>query len=300
VDGALVERHRRVVVEERAMRVVDAPYGLVSEQLSSRLFAAPHPLHAGVGGSVSELAGVTAEDVRAFVARHLVPANGVLVLVGRFDPDQARRLVEDGLGRLPPGQRVPVPALPPPSDGLVDQRAEPLGREPRVSLAWRLPGLARDSALALELGAELLTYMTDGAWGMRVAAGLLPYRAEAIFRLDVTAPYAESPRAMEDDAESFLRFLTHREMPVELLSAAHLALDRQALFELDSVPGRARVLTALEHLPPPRLSPGDHFGWHWRLDRGALRDTARSYLRPPVVVMHARPTRPRAAKLERE
>ncbi|HET9551468.1 MAG TPA: pitrilysin family protein [Anaeromyxobacteraceae bacterium] len=300
VDAPLVARHRRVVEQERAVRVMDAPYGQVQEQLAARLFAAPHPLHAGVVGSLAELAAITPEDVRAFAATYLVPSNAVVVVAGRFDPAEARRLVEEGLGRLPAGRRVPAPRLPSPDGGYVDRRAEPFAREPRVTLAWRFPDLSHDDGLALQMGARLLSFMTDGAFGMRVAAGLEEYGGESIFRLDVTVPYDESMLSMENDAEALLRFLTHREMPVELIRAAHLSLDRSALLALDDVAGRAELLTHLEHLPPPRLPVARHLGWHWQLDRLALRDVARIHLRQPKVVMHARPVRPKAARAERE
>jgi len=299
VDQGLVDRHRRVVVEERALRVVDEPYGLVDERLSARLFAEPHPLHAGVVGAVAELGAVSAEEVRAFVASYLVPANAVLVVAGRFDPAQARRLIDEGVGRLPPGRPAPTPALPPPSEPYVDQRAEPLARRPRVSLAWRFPALPRDVGLALRLGGQVLGFMSDGAFGMGVEAGLLEYAGESVFQLDVTVPYGEPMSVMEGDAKGLLRFLTLREAPVELLHAAHLALDRAALFHLDNLEGRAAALAALELLPPPHLPIGEQLGWHWNLDRYMLRDTARIYLKEPQVVMHARPTRPKAARGER-
>jgi predicted Zn-dependent peptidase len=300
IDDALVARHRRVVLEERALRVVDAPYGLVEEQLSSRLFPQPHPLHAGVVGAPGELATVTADDVRAFVAAQLVPANAVLVVAGRFDAGEARRLVEAGLGRLPAGRRTPLPQLPEPDGGWVDRRAEPLAREPRVTLAWRFPGLPHDTGLALQLGARMLSFMVDGAWGMRVGAELDEYRSEAVFLMQLTVPYDEPMSTMVGDADGLLRFLTHREMPVEVLQAGHLALDRSALVALDDVASRAALLTRLEHLPPPRLPVGEYLAWHWQIDRSMLRDTARIQLREPRVVMHARPLRPKQARVERE
>ena len=101
IDAKEVERNRRVVVQERAIRDVDAPYGLVGEQLFQRLYLAPHPLHGGVIGTPEELASVTADDVRRFVSEYVVPANGVLVIVGRFDPAVARDLVASTVGRRP-------------------------------------------------------------------------------------------------------------------------------------------------------------------------------------------------------
>ena len=106
IDAALIERNRRIVIQERALRDVDAPYGLPRERLFQRLFAAPHPLHGSVIGEVAELEKVTDADVRAFVSSYLVPANAILTLVGRFDSGEARRLVEQHLGSLPAGTRL--------------------------------------------------------------------------------------------------------------------------------------------------------------------------------------------------
>ncbi len=203
VDDALVERHRRVIVQERAIRDVDAPYGLVREHLYARLYPEPHPLHAGIVGVPEELARVTAEEVRAFVRERLVPANGILTVVGRFDPAVARRLVEEGLGRLPAGRRAATPRTPRLAPPVVEAWTEPLSRQPRVMMAWRFPELAIDDAAALRLGAQLLSFLTDGAFGMRISAGLHQYAGEATFSMDVTVPYDEPISAVQNDAEGF-------------------------------------------------------------------------------------------------
>ncbi len=300
LDDALVERNRRVVEQERAFRDIDEPYGLVDERVAGRLFAPPHPLHGGVIGEPSELAKVSAEDVRAFVAQRLVPANAVLTVVGRFEPAQARRLVERELGRLPPGQRAPLPALPPLLQPVVDKKAEPISREPRVTLAWRFPYLPNDHAAALELGAQMLTLSTDGAWGMRLSAGLAQGEGESAFRLDLVLPYDETAESAQRDAEGFLRSLTLREMPVDFFAAANLALERAALFSLDSLSERALLLTRLELLFGGKQSVQGHLEQHWHLPADTVRDVARVYLKRPRVVVHARPLRPRPAREERE
>jgi len=301
VDQALVERHRKVVLQERAIRNVDAPYGLVAEHLFRRLYAEPFPLHGGVIGAPAELESVTAEDVRSFVGSLLVPANAVLAVVGRFDPAGARRLVEEGLGRLPAGRRAPDPILPP-IDGqqLQDAKEERLSREPRVTLAWRLPYVPQEDARALHLGAQLLEYLTDGAWGMRIGAGLVEYGRESLFVVELTVPYDEPMSIVHRDADGFLRLLTHREMPVDLMIAANLALDRSAMFQLDTLEGRARMLTELELSVGPRQGLADWIGGRWDLDGYLVRDMARAYLRGPKLVLHARPTRPKPARVERE
>jgi predicted Zn-dependent peptidase len=301
VDAREIERNRRVVEQERALRTLDRPYGLADEQLFRRLYAAPHPLHGAVIGVPEELATVGVEDVRRFVDAYLVPANGVLVVSGRFDLDTARELIAGTLGRLPGGRRAPDPKVPPPPAAYVDVREEPHAREPRVTLAWRIPGAGREDTEALRLGAQLLTFFTDGAWGMRLGAALAQYEGEALFSVELTVPYDEPMEYVHRDADGFLRMLTHKEMPLEFLIAANLALDRFALFELETLEGRARALSALELRHGATFDLSSYLGWHWAMEGDVVRDTARRHLtKGPKLVLHARPKRPKKARAERE
>ena len=300
VDEQELERNRRVVVQERALRDVDAPYGLVDEQLFRRLYAAPHPLSGGVIGAPEELARLTAADVRRFVGEYLVPANGVLVLAGRLDPAVAREQIASTVGRLPAGRRAPRALHPPPPLDYVDAKEEPHGRKPRVTLAWRLPPGGRDDAEALRLGAQLFTFFVDGAFGMELSAGFHEYEGEGLFEVELTVPYDEPMEVVHRDADGFLRMLTHKEMPLDFLVAAHLALDRFELFELASLEGRARALTRLELRLDSRVDLATFLGSHWEIDGPVVRDTARRLLKGPKLVLHARPKRPKKARKERE
>jgi predicted Zn-dependent peptidase len=300
VDDAIVERNRRAVLEERALVDVDRPYGLFGEHVLRRIFADSHPLHHGTIGDPEELARCTAEDVRRFVAERLVPANAILAVTGRFDRAAVRARIEELFGELPPGARALAPRLPDPGDPLVDKKQEPLGRCPRVTLAWRFKDASPEEAEALALGAQIFTFMTDQAFDMRVGAELVEYDGERLFVMDVVVPYDEPMRVVHDDAEGFLRQLTLREMPVEVVQAANLELDRVALIELDSVAERAELLTAFEHRFEGRYRAADLLAWHWNIDRFVIRDTARQFLRRDAVEVHARPTRPRPPHLERQ
>ena len=295
VDDKVVERNRKIVLQERAIRDVDAPYGIPREKLYLKLFACPHPLHGSVIGLVDELSSVTGADVRKFASTLLVPANGILTIVGRFDPDQARHWIEETLGRLPGGQRVPMPQFPPLQQSLVDTAEEIVSREPAVTLAWRFP-VPHDEAVTLALGAQLLSFMTDGAWGMRLGADLLENEAESTFMVSLVVPYDEPASAVQSDAEGFVRFLTRTVMPLELYLAANVQLDRIALFDLDTLAGRDQRLVRLERLSR-RVSVAEDAAQHWRIDPSAVRDLSRSILESPKVVLHARPTRPRPARV---
>ncbi|HEX4382657.1 MAG TPA: pitrilysin family protein [Myxococcales bacterium] len=295
IDDKLVEYNRRVVIQERAIRDVDAPYGLVREVLYDKLFAAPHPMHGAVIGTVAELKQVTGEDVRSFIGRLLVPANAIVTVVGRFDPEKTRALVEESLGRLPAGERAKMPTFKPLSLSRVAMTSERISREPAVVLAWRVP-VAHDQAAVLDLGAQLLSFLTDGVGGMRLSAGLHENESESLFMLNLTVPYDETIESVQSDAEGFLRMLTRRQMPLDLLMAANIALDREALFELDTLEGRAGRLSSLERLVGARANVAKDCEAHWLLDPAEVRELAEGWLTTPRVVLHARPDHPREAR----
>lgn len=251
-------------------------------------------------GDPEELARCSAEDVRRFVGERLVPANAILTVAGRFDRAEVRARIEELFAGLPGGTRALPPTVPAPGDPVLDRKQEPLGRCPRVTIAWRFNDASPEEAEALALGAQFFTFFTDQAFDMRVGAELVEYDGESVFLMDLTVPYDEPVSAVHSDAEGFLRQLTLKEMPVEVVQAANLALDRTALMELDSVAARAELLTALEHRYEGRYRPADLLAWHWQIDRYVIRDTARQFLRRSSVEVHARPTRPRPPHLERQ
>jgi len=300
IDDAAVARNRKVVLEERAMTDVDVPYGLFHHHVLRKVFETPHPLHDGVIGTPEDLSRVTAADVRRFVAERLVGANGILTVVGRFEPGATLATIAELFGDLPAGAAARPPRLPPIELGLIDKKQEPLGRCPRVAMAWRFPTPAPEDDAALALGAQLLTFLTDGAWDMRLSSELMRYDGEDVFSLELMVPYDEPMSAVHADADGLLRQLTRKEMPIELVWNANLVLDRVALDQLDSIAGRAGLLTELEHRYGGRYPIADLLGWHWLLEPGAIRDTARTLLSGPSVVVHARPTRPRPARAERQ
>lgn len=300
IDAPLVERHRRVVVQEHAQRYTDEPYGLIGEQLRDRLYAPPHPLYGGAIGTLAELGSAGLDDVRGYIAERLGPANAVLTVVGRFDPQVAKALVADGLGRLPAGRRATCPRLAPLATGVSERLHERISREPRVSIGWRFPDIPPDHTRALQLGAQLLTLLVDGAWGMRISSGCLEYPGETSCFMDLTLPYDESVAAAQNDADGFLRMLTLRQMPDDFMLNANRALDLAALFRLDTLSGRAAVLTRLELSGEGAANAAASLGQHWDMPVDLVRDTARIYLQRPRVVVHARPVRPRPAKIARE
>ncbi|MEM7678249.1 MAG: insulinase family protein, partial [Myxococcota bacterium] len=250
-----------------------------------------------------ELEQVTLRNVRDFVARYLVPANGILTITGRFDPGQVKAQLDRTLARLRPGRR----AIPPRRASIEGKTKryrmrEYRARQPRVSVLWRLEGLGQRDRDALTLGGSLLSNYVDGAFGTQVRAGLSPIEGASFFRLDVTLPYDKPVDAANAEAEVFLRYLTAVDMPRDYLNATRQAIDRTLLFMFDTVRGRATVATQLElggEDPTRSEAMSERL---WRLNRQTIRHVAWRYLirdRGRLVV-HARPVRPRLPKLSWE
>ena len=138
---------------------------------------------------------------------HLVPANAVLTITGRFEPAQARAEIERLFGGLPAGEAAPTPEQPPPSRPTKVTVTEDLGRRSKVSLAWTLADPIPEVSEALSFGSMLLTIYTDGFVGMHVSAAYAPMPRGGLFTLEVTMPHATDKVEALDSAEVVLRFL---------------------------------------------------------------------------------------------
>ena len=133
IDRETLSNEREVVKEERRMRVDNQPYGRLSEIIYEQSFAV-HPYRFPTVGSLKDLEAASVEDVRDFYEMFYVPENATAILVGDFDPAQAKQLINQYLGRVPAAAR-PVPR---------DIPKEPAStRERRVTLEtpWPLPAV---------------------------------------------------------------------------------------------------------------------------------------------------------------
>ena len=98
---------RDVVHEERRLRTDSTPTGKFQEQFDA-LFWQSSPYSWPVVGWPSDLEGITREEALEFFGLYYAPNNLAAVLVGDFDPAEARMLAERYFGRLSPSAR-PAP-----------------------------------------------------------------------------------------------------------------------------------------------------------------------------------------------
>jgi zinc protease len=113
VSDEKFKTEREVVKEERRMRYENQPYGRLPEIIFDKAFTT-HPYKHQTIGTMADLEAASIEDVRAFHDTYYVPNNATMALVGDFDTQQAKALVEQYLGLVPKGKPVPrdIPAEP--------------------------------------------------------------------------------------------------------------------------------------------------------------------------------------------
>ncbi|MEX0690608.1 MAG: pitrilysin family protein [Gemmatimonadales bacterium] len=103
------ENQRETVKEERRLRIDNQPYarafvdGLAMQYDSVTCYPYSHT----VIGSMDDLNATTTPDVQAFFDLYYAPNNATLVVVGDFQPAEARRLIQQYFGDIPQGAEPP-------------------------------------------------------------------------------------------------------------------------------------------------------------------------------------------------
>jgi zinc protease len=95
-----VEQVREAVKEERRWRVDNNPMGVVRETMMGTVFKT-NPYHWPVIGYMKDIEKYDVEKLRFFYSTYYVPNNAVLVLVGDFNTDKVKSLIEKYYGTLP-------------------------------------------------------------------------------------------------------------------------------------------------------------------------------------------------------
>jgi zinc protease len=153
-----LDNQRDVVKNERRQRYEITPYGMAWWHLDNALYPLGHPYHHSTIGSHEDLSAATLEDVRAFFLKYYVPKNAALSVVGNFDENEMRALIEKYFGDIPGGQRAKTPAPAPPSiEKPKHWVAEDDIQLPRVYFAWVTPALFEEGDAELDLLSNILT-----------------------------------------------------------------------------------------------------------------------------------------------
>ena len=133
LDEQKLKIQRDVVSNERHQRIDNVPYGPTQQRICDLLYPLPHPYYECVIGDIKEIQSASLDDVRDFFRRYYGPNNASLVLVGDFDPANAKRLIAKYFADIPRGPEVKKP----------DAKAKPVSSVVKETLPDRLAQLPR-------------------------------------------------------------------------------------------------------------------------------------------------------------
>src|SRR5262249_4867578 len=154
-DGFYTER--KVVEEEKRLRVMNAPYGTVPEKILAVLFK-KHPYRWPGIGNIPHLRAATIDELQAFWAKFYVPNNATLVIVGAVKHEDAQRLAEKYLGWLPKCPEPPritekEPPQTEPRDIKIDEKKGPV---PIVGCVFRTVPQNHPDQVAIDMLMSIL------------------------------------------------------------------------------------------------------------------------------------------------
>ena len=256
LDQANLSNQQDVVRNERRQSVENQPYGIVEEGMFHMLFPKGHPYYGDVIGSHQDIQSAKLEDVRNFFKLYYAPNNASLTIVGDFEPEHAKELVEKYFGPLKRGEDVPkITAKTPPITA--EQRAviQDNVQLPRVYEAWLTspifkPGDAEADLTATVLGGgkssrlyKKLVYEKQIA--LDVAANQQSLMLGSEFQVQATARPGVKPEDLEKAINAELEAFRTNGPSEEELKRARNVLESRIIEGLETLGGFGGVADRL-------------------------------------------------------
>ncbi|MGZ3461800.1 MAG: M16 family metallopeptidase, partial [Archangium sp.] len=300
MDQKKLDTQREVVKNERRQSVETSPYGEAEEKLWQALFPAPHPYHGKVIGSMKDLDAATLDEVKAFFRTWYAPANATLAVVGDFDPQDARALIEKYFTTLPSGPKPGKPEVAPVKHSReeVIRHEEKVGTLPLVMMSWLTPpylteGDATADVLANALGTGKSSRLyqrlvLQKGLAQSVSATEQSLGAQSVFTLEAVARPGVTSDALAQEMDAVLDEVRRQGIGQEELNRSRTRFETQMLAGLQSVGGfggKADVLQSYNHYAG---NPGflrQDLARYDAVTTDKVRDFAREYLQPQARVV---------------
>jgi predicted Zn-dependent peptidase len=175
-----LDNQRNAVQEEKRLRYDNQPYINAYLRLMEMDFKNPANSHSTIG-SMEDLDAATVEDVQEFFRVYYAPNNAVLSIVGDFDAQEARILVQKYFATIPSQPEPPPVDVSEPEE--VGQRADtfldPLAPAPAFALAWKIPPRRTPEFYAIALASDLLFEGESSRLYLKLVKG-----EESVIRID--------------------------------------------------------------------------------------------------------------------
>ncbi len=254
MDQAKVDLQRDVVKNERRQSYDNVPYGRAFETILAALYPATHPYSHSTIGSMTDLSAASLEDVKNFFRTYYAPNNATIAIVGDFQRDSAKRLVQLYFAGIPRGPAIPprpqVTPQPVPKDTFLV--LEDKVQLPRLHFAWRGVKAFHDDDAALDVAAYVIAGDKNSrlykrlVYDMQVAQDVSAFnnsqRLDGGFQIVVTPKPGHTPTEMAKLVNEELRKLMTDGITERELARAQNSTRAQFLDRLASDLGKADQL----------------------------------------------------------
>jgi zinc protease len=256
LDQANLSNQQDVVRNERRQSVENAPYGIVEEGMFHQLFPKEHPYFGDVIGSHQDVQSAKLEDVRNFFKLYYAPNNASLAIVGDFQPERAKELVEKYFGPLKRGEDVPrIKAQTPPITAERRTIIQDNVQLPRVYMAWLTSPIFKPGDAEADLSATIL----GGGKSSRLYKKLVYEKQIAqdvsvnqqslilgsVFEVQVTAKSGVKPEDLEKAIDAELNAFQKNGPTVAELTRARNVIESRIIAGLETLGGFGGVADRL-------------------------------------------------------
>ncbi len=157
INKKSLEVQRKVVVEEFKETCLNEPYGDAWHHLSELLYQ-KHPYRWPVIGLVPQhIEDATLPDVQQFYKKWYTPANAVLSIAGKINPEETLALVEKWFAPIPSPERPQRNLVQePPQTAARYKKVEAQVPVPAIFLAFRMPARLEPDFYAVDLISDVL------------------------------------------------------------------------------------------------------------------------------------------------
>ena len=158
-----LKNQQGVVSNEVKVNVLNQPYGgfpwLWMPQYANSNWYNSHNFY----GELKDIEAATLTDVQAFFKTYYAPNNAALAIVGDFDPEQAKAMVEKYFAAIPPAKLPPTPDLTEPRQEQEKNatRKDPLANRPALAFAYHMPPRNSPEYFAMGLLDQMLVQGDD-------------------------------------------------------------------------------------------------------------------------------------------
>ena len=155
-----VETQNEVVKEEKRLRYDNSPYGKWAFEVRKRMFE-KHPYRHIPIGEMDHLDAATLDEFIAFNEKFYVPNNGVLVVAGDFEMEEAKKMIANYFSEIPRGEEIEVQTFEetPISEPITAEAFDKNIQVPALFTAYRIPKKTTRDSRVLDM---ISTYLSDG------------------------------------------------------------------------------------------------------------------------------------------